>query len=318
MANKKISQLTAAATLVGTEKIPVEKGGVTVYTTPNQIISDLIADLLGDKYDASNPNNYISLAAVTDALVTGKFLTGLNVSGSAVVSADSILAAIGKLQNQINSLVGGVNYQGIWNAAINMPAMPSASGRKGHYYVVVNAGSTNISGITDWKLGDWIISNDSDWQKVDNTDAVISVNGYTGIVTLTIADIPGLQAALDAKASLTGSETIENKRIIPRVNSETATSWTPNFDDADVCENTAINAACTINAPEVTAPEDREVRCLVLKDDNTARSLTFHGSYASFSDTLPTTTVAGKEIKIYLEYRTATTKWMCLSVLVEL
>lgn len=202
MADKTIPELDAAATLDGTEEIPAAQGSNDVRITLNQIIADLIQELLDDKYDASNPNNYIALSAVTAAVVTGKALTGLSVSGSAVVSTDTILEAIGKLQNQVNAVAGGVNYQGTWNANTNSPTITGGSGTKGHYRVVTTTGTTNIDGINDWKLGDWIIYNGTAWQKVDNTDALISVNGYTGIVTLTIADIPSLQAALDAKADI--------------------------------------------------------------------------------------------------------------------
>jgi hypothetical protein len=124
-----------------------------------------------------------------NAAVINKVLTGLSVSGSAIVSTDSILVALGKVQNQINALAGGVSYQGTWNASTNTPALTSSVGTKGYYYVVSVAGSTDLNGITDWKLGDWVIFNGSTWDKVDNTDAVISVNGYTGIVTLAKADI---------------------------------------------------------------------------------------------------------------------------------
>jgi hypothetical protein len=51
------------------------------------------------------------------------------------------------------------------------------------------AGTTNLNGITDWQIGDWAIFNGSVWQKVDNTDAVTSVNGFTGTVVLTTTNI---------------------------------------------------------------------------------------------------------------------------------
>jgi hypothetical protein len=38
-------------------------------------------------------------------------------------------------------------------------------------------------------VGDWAIFNGTVWQKVDNTDAVTSVNGYTGTVVLTTTDV---------------------------------------------------------------------------------------------------------------------------------
>jgi hypothetical protein len=62
-------------------------------------------------------------------------------------------------------------------------------GNNGDYYVVSFAGSTNLNGITDWQIGDWAVFNGSVWQKVDNTDAVTSVNGQTGTVVLGAANV---------------------------------------------------------------------------------------------------------------------------------
>lgn len=122
--------------------------------------------------------------------VIGKVLTGLNTSGGGTIaSTDSIVQAFGKVQNQITALVGGVMYEGTWNASTNSPTITSSVGNKGDYYVVSVAGSTTIDGISDWKVGDWIIFNGSTWQKVDNTDLVSSVNGYTGAVVLTTSDV---------------------------------------------------------------------------------------------------------------------------------
>ena len=67
-------------------------------------------------------------------------------------------------------------------------------GTKGYYYVVSVAGSTNLNGITDWVVGDWAVYNGTAWQKIDNTDAVTSVNGYTGTVNLTYTDVGAFPA----------------------------------------------------------------------------------------------------------------------------
>jgi hypothetical protein len=131
---------------------------------------------------------YASPSLVNSA-VTGKVLTGLNVTGGSVTATDSILAAFGKVQNQINGLIGGSIYQGTWNASTNTPALASGVGTKGYYYIVSVAGSTNLDGITDWNVGDWAIYDGTAWQQVDNTDAVVSVNGFTGAVSLTTSDI---------------------------------------------------------------------------------------------------------------------------------
>ena len=125
-----------------------------------------------------------------NSAVIGKVLTGLNLTaGGTIAATDSILGAFGKVQNQISALVGGVMYQGTWNASNNTPSITSSVGTKGNYYIVSVNGTTNINGITDWKVGDWIIFNGSTWDKVDNTDAVSSVNGYTGAVSLVTSDV---------------------------------------------------------------------------------------------------------------------------------
>jgi hypothetical protein len=92
------------------------------------------------------------------------------------------------------AVLGALSYQGTWNASTNTPTLASGVGTKGYYYVVSVAGSTNLDGITSWVVGDWAVYNGTAWQKVDNTDAVTSVNGYTGTVVLNANDV-GAQPA---------------------------------------------------------------------------------------------------------------------------
>ena len=87
------------------------------------------------------------------------------------------------------AVLGALSYQGTWNASTNTPTLTSSVGTKGYYYVVDVAGNTNLNGITDWLVGDWAVFNGSVWQKIDNTDAVTSVNGLTGTVVLTTTNI---------------------------------------------------------------------------------------------------------------------------------
>lgn len=135
---------------------------------------------------AENTNLYFTADRVRNTLLTGLNLT----AGGTIAATDSVLQAFGKVQNQISALVGGVMYAGTWNASTNSPSLTSSVGTKGNYYIVTTAGNTNLDGITDWKIGDWAIFNGSTWDKVDNTDAVSSVNGYTGAVSLVTDDIP--------------------------------------------------------------------------------------------------------------------------------
>lgn len=84
---------------------------------------------------------------------------------------------------------GSLNYQGTWDASTNNPFLQSGIGTKGYYYLVNVAGTTNLDGITDWQVNDWAVFNGSVWQKVDNSEAVVSVNGQTGAVVLDAVDV---------------------------------------------------------------------------------------------------------------------------------
>jgi hypothetical protein len=87
---------------------------------------------------------------------------------------------------------GGLVYQGTWNASTNTPTLASGTGTNGYYYLVSTAGSTNLDGITDWQIGDWLLFNGTAWQKIDQSNLVTSVAGRTGAVVLSNTDISGL------------------------------------------------------------------------------------------------------------------------------
>jgi hypothetical protein len=98
------------------------------------------------------------------------------------------------------SFTGGLEYKGNWNASTNTPALTSSVGTNGNYYTVSVAGSTNLNGITDWQVGDWAIFNGSEWQKIDQSNTVTSVNGEVGAVVLDYADV-GAPSASGAGAT---------------------------------------------------------------------------------------------------------------------
>ena len=213
----------ARAAITGTSPISVTSGVVAISqanTTTNGYLSFTDWNTFNDKQVALNGTGFVKITGTTisydnstylttisgiaaggelsgtyanptlvNSAVIGKVLTGVNITGGTVVDTDSILTAFGKVQNQINGLIGGSIYKGTWNASTNTPALTSSVGTAGNYYIVSVAGTTNLDGITDWQVGDWVIYQGSEWEKVDNTDAVVSVNGFTGAVSLSTSNI---------------------------------------------------------------------------------------------------------------------------------
>jgi hypothetical protein len=116
--------------------------------------------------------------------------------GAGAASGLSTLDAGGKIPTaQIpDAVLGQVKFQGTWNAATNTPTLSGtpAAPTKGDYYIV-STGGTQFS--KTFEVGDWIISNGATQDKIDNTDAVTTVAGRIGNVTLTASDLTDGTAA---------------------------------------------------------------------------------------------------------------------------
>lgn len=141
------------------------------------------------------------------------------------------------------SIVGGLDYQGGWNAATNTPTLTSSTGTQGYYYVVTTAGNTDLDGITDWQIGDWTIFNGSEWQKIDQTNTVSSVNGQVGAVSLGYADV-GAPATDGTDATGTWAIDISG-------NSDTATNVAGGAAN-QILYNTGSGTTSFITAPTVS------------------------------------------------------------------
>jgi hypothetical protein len=103
----------------------------------------------------------------------GNLISPQETSEKGAVNGYASLDGTGKIPvSQLPSgVVGGLIYQGTWNAFTNTPTLASGVGTQGHYYVVSVAGTTTLDGISDWQVGDWAVFNGTAWEKIDNTDS---------------------------------------------------------------------------------------------------------------------------------------------------
>ena len=105
-------------------------------------------------------------------------------NGAALATGDQIYDFV---TAQIATIPSGLSFEGNWNASTDSPSLAGTTPDNGVFYIVSVDGSTSLSGITDWKVGDWAVyvsdgAGTDAWQKVDNT-STLSGNGVANQVT---------------------------------------------------------------------------------------------------------------------------------------
>lgn len=105
------------------------------------------------------------------------------------------------------------------------------------------------------------------------------------------------------------TQTLTNKRVTPRVGTVTsAATITPTADLSDMYTVTALAVGAAIAAPSGT-PTDGQRLLIRIKDNGTARALTWNAIYRVIGVTLPTTTVATKTLYVGCIYNSADSVW---------
>ena len=141
-----------------------------------------------------------------------------------------------------------MTYEGLHDVSANSPALTDASGDAGQVYRISVAGSRDYgSGNITLNVGDYLIHNGSVWEFADTTDAVSSVNGYTGNITLAKSDVGlgNVDNTSDATKN-SATATLTNKDL---------TSATNTFPTSLVTlTGTQSLSNKTLTSPTLTAP----------------------------------------------------------------
>jgi len=181
------------------------------------------------------PNDTAEIAVTVTTGNTGIAAIGFPSSGftapdgsSATTQANSDnstkLATTAYVDSMIGTIPAGLVFQGTWNANTNTPTLTSGTGTTGHFYIVSVDGTTNLDGITDWKVGDWAVFVEQgatdQWEKIDNT-SVLDGSGVAGQV-----------AYWSTTSELAGDTgmTYDASTDVLTVNSATSTQWTTAYN----------------------------------------------------------------------------------------
>lgn len=179
-----------------TSGLNIKAGNVTNTEISNSaaIARSKLATLTANRVVVTDGSGNDSASTITSTElgyvsgVTSAIQTQLNAkipaSEKGAASGVATLDSGGKVPvSQLPSAV--MTYEGTWNASTNSPSLADGTGDAGMVYIVATAGTQNLgSGSISFSLGDWVVYNGTIWEKSVNSNAVASVNGDTGAVTV--------------------------------------------------------------------------------------------------------------------------------------
>ncbi len=157
------------------------------------------------------------------------------------------------------------------------------------------------------------------------TSGSLVVGGGSNAITVTTTGT-GVVTALGINANAAGgvvttngTATLTGKRITARITTITSSATpTINTDDADAVTITALAAAITSMSTNLSGtPVNFDQLIFRIKDDGTARAITWGASFEACGAALPTTTVISKRLYVLFIYDSVAGKWGCVSTAQE-
>lgn len=142
------------------------------------------------------------------------------------------------------------------------------------------------------------------------TDAIFNVSWIASTnKTFTFPNATGTVSLI------ANTETLTNKRVTKRITTITS-SGTPtiNTDNCDCVTITALAEAITSMTTNLSGtPSNFDSLVIRIKDNGTARAITWGASFEAKGVALPTTTVLSKVLTVGFIYDTVTSKWWCVA-----
>jgi len=198
----------------------------------------------------------------------------------------------------------GLNWRGEWSSSTAY-SVDDAVQYQGSSYICIQANTGELpTNPSYWELlaqkgQDGQGAGDVSGPSSSTNNAVVLFDGTTGKL---IKDSGKLLPSGDVVGT-TDTQSLSNKKISPRQNSQTSvSSITPDKASYDEYYLTALADNLTIN--NATSPSVGDIFIIYITDNGTSRTLTFGNHYVGIGGDLPTATTANKTMEIIIKYVT--------------
>ena len=239
----------ATITLTGGAGLANAGGAFTLNQAADETITFTIGS--GDGITVNANDIAVDVDDITIEIVGGEVAAktaAVANAGTALATGDQIYDFV---TGQIANIPSGLSFEGNWNANTDTPDLSGLSPENGQFWIVSVAGSTNLDGITDWKVGDWAIyvstgAGTDGWQKVDNT-STLSGSGVANQLTYWTGT-----ANVAGDAGLTYDATGNNLTVGGTITSSGGNSgeWNTSYDNMITALNVAGTTTKTLTATQ--------------------------------------------------------------------
>lgn len=340
MANIAISNLPMATALTGAELVEIVQASTSMRTTASAIsalgggvpfvyppagIPNSTGSAWGASYSTTgsgavalanapsltNPSfstitntGTLTLPTTTDTLVgraTTDTLTNKTLGSGTTWNGALIAGTYGGtgVNNGASTITvgGNVAFSGAFSATLTLTATTNST---------LPAGTHTLAGLD--VAQSWTAA-----QTFSNSD-IVMLGSSTGATTFASANAGAsnftltFPAITDTLVSLTATQTLTSKQVTPRVVTVASTSTpTPVSSTTDMFVLLALAVAATFASPG--AGVDGQQLTIRIKDNGTARGLSWNAIYRAVGVTLPTTTVLGKVLYVRSIYNAQDSTW---------